>query len=191
MLSQPDPDKTRDYLATVLPSDGTGRLHAALGTGIHRTATGGIEHHSFVPNSFLWPDETDKAIDWMARSAATGDVWACPYLMHDNSLGRAKWNAAGHRLAHTDVDHDLVDLDEVAKRACFAVGSGTGRHAHVYAKLLYPVMPAQHEVLCKGLIAHFKGDPAKFNDNDLLRPAGTLNWKATLDGGEPTLVDFL
>jgi hypothetical protein len=190
-MISPDDDKIRDYFAAVLPSDAAGRLHAALGTGIRRAPTGKVDHAAFTPISFLWPDESDRAIDWIARKAACGDVWACPYLMHDNSEGRTKGNAAGYRLVHADVDHNDIDLDEVAKLGCFAVGSGTGRHAHVYGKLRWPIRQAQHGILCKGLIARFRGDSAKFSDNDLLRPAGTLNWKSTLDGGTSTMVDFL
>ena len=166
-------------------------MHVALGSDPYLNAKGKYDHRSFTPLSFLWPVEEQRAVDWIERSAQRGDVYACPYLMHDNAEGRAEWNAAGgYRLVHTDVD-TAIDLTVVAKLGAFAVGSGTSGHGHVYAKLLHVVMPAQHEVLCKALCAYLGGDPAKHSDNDLLRPAGTLNHKPTVSGGAPTPVVFL
>ena len=77
---------------------------------------------------------------------------------------RAKGNAAGHKLVHSDVDSGELDPYEVEQLGGFVIGSGTLSHGHVYIPLTYAVTEAQHELLCKGLAAHLGGDAAKVSD---------------------------
>lgn len=99
---------------------------------------------------------------------------------------RTKGNAGQRVLIHADVDGDL-DEQKVAQLGGFVVPGGTPGHGHVYVPLSWPVTPAQHEALCRGLSAHLGGDH-KYADNDLLRPPGTFNYKTNVDGGNPTAV---
>jgi hypothetical protein len=129
----------------------------------------GTEHQ------FAWPTERDLAVAEISRAASLTNVWTCPYVMRDRR--RAKGNAVVHTLVHGDVDHDQLDLDMVRELGGFAVASGTDGHVHVYVPLAYSVSATQHETLCRALTKRLDGDPAKVSDNDLLRPAGTLNHK--------------
>ena len=140
-----------------------------------------------MPYALRWPDRADAAIDKIQAEARRGDVYVCPYLMRDRK--RAKGNAAGRRLVHSDVDGGRLDLDAVRELGGFAIGSGSPGNGHVYVVLSHTVMPAQHELLCKGLAAQVGGDEAKISDNDLLRPPGTFNHKPTVTGGAPAPVE--
>ena len=118
----------------------------------------------------------------IAKQAPTADVYACPYLMRNSR--RAQGNSASRALVHADVDREL-DPAAVTALGGFAIASGTPGHAHVYIPLSYTVTRAQHEMLCRALAEHLGGD-AKFSDNDLLRPPGTLNHKSAIAGGDPS-----
>ena len=127
------------------------------------------------------------AIARIERCARLGDVYVCPYLMHGRK--RAKGDAASRKLVHSDVDDGRLDLAVVRELGGFAIGSGTPGNGHVYVLLTHVVMPAQHELLRKGLAAYLGGDMAKISDNDLLRPPGTFNFKPTVAGGKPAPVE--
>ena len=181
----------RAYFDAIIPADATGWLVGAVGYDGHLDEHGkyAFDKDKFKPYAFLWPDRADAAIAYIEAKAPLGDVYVCPYLMRDRK--RAKGTAAGRRLVHSDFDGAALDLDAVRGLGGFAVGSGTPGHGHVYIPLTHVVMPAQHELLCKGLAAYLGGDMAKISDNDLLRPPGTFNYKPTVAGGDPAPVEWL
>lgn len=184
-----DPDDIRRYLDTVLGS-GEGFLCVAIGTDPYLDGKGKYSHGHWFEHAFAWPSERDTAMTEITRNALTGDVYVCPYLMKE--LRRVKGNSVQRQLVHSDVDQDC-DEQKVAGLGGFVVPSGSPGHGHVYIPLSWPVTPEQHEALCRGLAAHLGGD-AKYCDNDLLRPPGTLNHKTTVDaegivdGADPTPV---
>jgi P4 family phage/plasmid primase-like protien len=164
-----------------------GSLTVAIGHEPYISDTGKYSHKRWVEHAAPWPKRAEDAVAAVLRQAPNADVYCCPYLMRDRH--RAKGNAASRVLVHADVDGRL-DLDVVRELGGFAVASGTPGHAHVYIPLSYAVTAAQHEMLCRGLAEHLGGD-AKYSDNDLLRPPGTLNHKPVAVGGEPAVVDWL
>ena len=170
----------RDYLHETL--GGTpGWLHVSTFTDPYWTAAGKYEHRN-PPRMrwWRWPDQAEQAAAHITSQARHGDTYVCPYVLQDKQ--RVK-GAGARRVAHTDVDHDHLDRGEVERLGAYAIASGTPGHAQVYVPLAYAVTPAQHDALCRGLVAWFGGDPGKISDNDLLRPAGTWNRKPTVAGG--------
>jgi hypothetical protein len=163
-------DDITAYLSAL--GDTAGWLICALGTGGH-TENGRYRHTGWSERGFRWPAGRDEIAAWAVKAGVTGDVYACPYPM--KTRVRAKGNAAGRRLVHADVDHEL-DPQAVESIGGFSVLSGTPGHAHVYIPLGYAVTVAQHELLCRGLAAYLGGDH-KVSDNDLLRLPGTINHK--------------
>jgi putative DNA primase/helicase len=113
------------------------------------------------------------------QGGSRSDVFICPYLMRGKR--RTKWAAVTRTMAHADVDGDL-DLEKVRTVGATAVGSGTHGHGHVYVTLTTPVTGPQHDALCRGLGKYLGANDTKCSDNDLLRPAGTRNFKRILPG---------
>jgi len=177
---------TRQYLRACF-GDAKGWLFIAVGRGPYLNDKGKYRHHKWSEVAFRWPFEADKAVEYMMRAAALGDVYACPYLMP--SKDREKGRAVQRALVHSDIDRELTQ-DEVTELGGFVIWSGTPGHGQVYVRLAWPVTPAQHEILCRGLAARLGGD-AKVSDNDVLRPPGTLNYKPTVNGGDPYPVTAL
>lgn len=139
-----------------------------LGSGPFRTAT----HAELL----------DSLAEAIVKAADDGaDVYACPYR-HDH--GRRKGGASVRRHAHADIDGP-VDLGRVRDLGALAVASGSTDDAgrpfgHVYVRLAQPVTEPEHEALCRGLGAFVGGqraDRSKVGDADVLRPAGSVNWK--------------
>jgi hypothetical protein len=162
-------------LQAVFP-DGTGTLH--WGTMVPRT-------DNYTANIAAWPAIREVIPAAMLRESAQHDVYVCPYL--GSTKKRAKGKAQLRWVIHTDVDNDDLDLQKIRDIGGFAISSGTKGHAHVYVPLSEPITQAVHTDLCRKLCAVFDGDPAKHNDNDLLRPPGTLNHKKIV----PMLVEWL
>ena len=181
-------DAIRDYFAAIIPVGATGWLHVALGTDPYLDEHGKYQYKRWAPRSFQWPEEGGDAIKWIKESAPLGDVFVCPYLMRDGK--RAKGNAIGCQLVHSDVDTGELDPYEVEQLGGFVVASGTIGHGHVYIVLASEVTAAQHELLCRGLAARLGGD-SKISDNDLLRPPDTLNHKPAAAGGAPRPVQLV
>jgi hypothetical protein len=179
-------EDTRRWLETCF-RDIEGWLCVAVGLKPHRDTNGKYKHQQWDEVAFRWPTESDNALAYIAKTAPLGDVYACPYLMKEPR--RAKGNAAQRVLIHADVDNEL-DEEKIAKLGGFIVRSGSPGRGHVYIPLAWPVMPEQHEALCRGLAGSLGGD-AKYSDNDLLRPPGTLNYKSKVDGGDPSSVTAL
>jgi hypothetical protein len=150
---------------------------------------GKYQFKEFLPRFYQWPADADRVERELLQEADVSDVYLCPYIMR--YAKRAKHDAVARQLAHTDVDGGLLDLDQVRELGGFAVGSGTPGNGHAYVHLSEPVTGAQHEALCRGLVARLHGDPAKINDNDLLRPPGTFNHKPAATGGQPAPVEWL
>jgi TusA-related sulfurtransferase len=176
-------EDTRRFVETCC-GDIEGWLCVAVGREPYRDDNGKYKHHKWDEVAFRWPAEADKAIDYITRASALGDVYTCPYPMKE--MRRAKGQAARRVLIHADVDGDL-DEAEVSRLGGFIVNSGSPGHGHVYVPLAWPVTPDQHEALCRGLAAHLGGD-TKYSDNDLLRAPGTWNYKSKVDGRDPNPV---
>jgi len=113
------------------------------------------------------------------------NVFCCPYL-HPRHESRAKGGAVARRHAHSDVDGPL-DLHRVRALGGMAVASGSladdgSPQGHVYVRLSESVEAHEHEALCMALGQWVGGefhDTSKVLDNDVLRPAGTLNHKTS------------
>jgi hypothetical protein len=179
-------DDTARYFQACF-GDTAGWLAVAIGHEPHVDDAGKYAHKRWEEHAAPWPKRVGDVVAAIARSAQSADVYCCPYLMRDRR--RTKGNAASHALVHADIDGEL-DPDAVRALGGFAVTSGTPGHAHVYVPLSYAVTPTQHEVLCCGLAERLGGD-AKYSDNDLLRPPGTLNHKPAAAGGAPAAVEWL
>jgi len=175
-----------DYLSAIF-RDHEGHLCIAVGLDPYRDENGKYKHHKWSEVAFVWPSQTDKAVTFIDKAAALGDVYLTPYLMKQPK--RSKGSATQRVLVHADIDHE-VDAQAVTDLGGFIVRSGSSGHGHVYVPLAWPITRDQHEALCRGLAAKLGGDH-KFSDNDLLRPPGTLNYKAQADGGSPTAVDVV
>lgn len=172
------------YLGAILP-DAEGWLCTALGRDPYRDDAGKYKHNTWTEHAFRWPQQKEKAAAHIVQAAQAGDVYVCPYPLREAK--RRKGSAVQRVLVHADVDGGL-DPTVVEELGGFIVASGGAPdRGHVYIRLQWPVTPEQHEALCRGLAAKLGGDH-KVSDNDLLRPAGALNWKATVDGGDPTPV---
>lgn len=162
-----------------------GHLCLAVGRKPYRDDNGKYKHEHWTEQTFPWPEDRDRAVEFIAQAADTGDVYACPYLMREPK--RRKGSAVSRTLVHADIDRD-IDEQAVKDLGGFIVRSGSAGHGHVYVPLAWPVTPEQHEALCRGLAGKLGGDH-KYADNDLLRPPGTANHKSAVDGGEPTPVE--
>jgi len=180
-------DDTRRFFQHCFNDNTQGWLCVAVGLDPYRDENGKYKHRDWNECAFSWPTQADKAIEYIAGASRRGDVYACPYPMKHPR--RTKGEAAQRILIHADVDQDL-DESTVAELGGFVVWSGSPSHGHAYVRLAWPVTPAQHEALCRGLAATLGGD-TKYSDNDLLRPPGTLNYKPTVDGQEPYPVTAL
>lgn len=174
----------------------TGWLTGAIGHDPFINSNGKYKHNLFAPFSFLWPDpEIDAIIELLMEASHKGDVYVCPYLMREKDK-RAKGQAVGHLLLHSDIDgepFDAVKAQRLASIGGFAIDSGSLNHAHVYVPLSESVSVEQHEALCIGLGTYIGGaDLGKHTDENVLRPPGTLNHKPRIfDGLSPAPVRWL
>jgi hypothetical protein len=178
-------DATQQYFQACFDNT-AGWLIVAVGHDPYRDERGKYRHRRWSEHPVRWPQQADQAVAAIASQASTADVYACPYLMRDR---RTLGNSVSRVLVHADVDH-RIDPAMVAELGGFAVASGTSGHGHVYVPMSYATTRAQHEMLCRALVAHLGGD-TKYSDNDLLRPPGTLNYKTAVDGGEPCAVEWI
>ncbi|MCX5044086.1 hypothetical protein OG921_13015 [Aldersonia sp. NBC_00410] len=170
-----------------------GKLHFAIGGQPYQTEEGRYSHRKWVPGFFHWPDDSTEIAGEMVKAAKVGDLFLCPYLMTGES--RAKGRSLARALVHAEIDTE-IDTDCVLSLNGFAVASGTTGHAHIYiyVPLTESVPVHQHEQLCRVLGERFGAKDFKVADNDVLRPPGSLNHKATVmngGGGEPTQVRWL
>jgi AAA domain len=129
--------------------------------------------------TFAWPRQADQAVARIAELADSGvDVFCCPYLHNGR---RAKGGSVARDLAHCDADSGTLTASEVESvQGAFAVASGSPGHGHVYVALTRSLSVAEHQRLCKAMIARFNGDRAKWTDELVLRPVGSLNFKPTV-----------
>lgn len=156
----------------------TGYLHLARG----RSRMTGSEKQ-WLEQSFRHPEQLEQALNFLELNDEQGyDVYVCPYL--GGTQNRTKGGSVSRSLVHVDVDRELR-VEEAAELGGFVVWSGSPGRAHVYVPLTRSVSLEEHELLCRGLVERFGGDASKVSDNDLLRPAGTRNYKVA---GSPTPV---
>jgi hypothetical protein len=165
---------TAGFLSAVLT--GEGYLCVPVGTGGHFD-DGKYVFDDFTQHWFAWPTQKADAVGFI--SAAAGDAYFCPYLLKDKS--RTVGNAVTRQLVHADVDHPVDEQQVRDDLGGGAVASGSDGHTHVYIPLTYAVTQEQHRTLCAGLRDSLGGDD-KIADNDLLRPAGSLNRKSDPPG---------
>lgn len=182
-------ESTRRYLEA-LYGDDTGVVAMALGTGSSVGDNGSYTFGGFQQDWFQWPGQAEELTAEIARRAHDGDVYVCVSLMKTSK--RTPGNAVILRLLHADVDNGALQLDQVRALGGWAVASGTLGNGHVYVPLSQPVSPEQYTKLQRAL-KNYLGADSKIAANDLLRPAGTRNYKsaARCPGAEPTPVEFL
>lgn len=188
-----------DYLNACRADGAAGYVHVGVGYGPHFNDEGKYVHDRFEPKAFAFPDEAEKAVELILRVSKTADVWISPNLFrHDwivedgkRKTGRHKGGAVSLVTVHADIDGQL-DIEKIKSiDGALAVASGSPGHAHVYVRLSESITSGQHDVLSRGLGSYLGNADAKYSDNDLLRPPGTLNHKAAVAGGEPTPVAWL
>lgn len=115
----------------------------------------------------------------------------CTALMHGDK--RAKGAAVSRDTLHADFDGGHGGHDRARLLGAAIVGSGTRGNWHAHIRLAHPVPAHHHAALQRALVTYLDADRAKINDNDLLRPPGTLNHKPTVftPGADPALVEWL
>ncbi len=188
-MTTPDTTGIADILDTfgALYADTRGFLHVGAGADLY-LKNGKPTHRRWNEKVYEYPAEADQAARDIAAAATAYDMYVCSCLMRGRT--RAKGAAVVRRLPHADVDTQL-EVDQVREVNGFAIASGTPGHAHVYVPVAEELTVTEFDALSRGLVRYFGGDPGKISDNDFLRPAGTLNHKPTLTGGEPVPVTWL
>jgi hypothetical protein len=169
-----------------------GFAHFAIGRSPYADATRRYKFDSFQQLNFVWPSQADEAIrylDGVLGQPGAKDIYLCPNLLKGEK--RSKDTAVAHRLLHADADNG-AQPEKLAALGAFAVASGRAGHDHVYVQLDRDVHLAEYRSLQVGMRAYFNGDN-KIADNDLLRPVGSVNHKATVFDGleQPYLVDWV
>lgn len=175
------------WLREFFPHDDGGRVRLAEHTadGWNEYARGVSLHDGPEPLAGMAEALAEALVDRSEHA----DLYACPYA-HEGE--RHKGGAVARRHAHADVDGPL-DLELVRELGALAVASGSisqgAPHGHVYVRLTRPVTADEHSALCAALGAYLgpHADASKVADNDVLRPAGTLNHK----GGRRAPVTWL
>lgn len=183
-------DKTGQLTAFLDAMFGTdeGYVHTAVGIDPYLNDNCKYTHKDFKQRAVKWPEGRDETIKAFAGADGAYDIYLAPYL----SQSQKREKGFGKRdKAHADYDGHNLDIAEVERLGGFAVESGTRGHAHVHIPLTHAVTPAQHDALCRALGQHLGDSDAKFSDNDLLRPPGTLNYKPTLRDEPAAPVRFL
>jgi putative DNA primase/helicase len=148
-----------------------------------KTATGKVKYgHKFWDDAvhWRWPEDRELLLTDVAEIMAAGpvDVHLVPYL-HEGSEGRPEGGAAERRWIHADWDGAApIDGALIDELGALTNHSGSRPHVHVHVPLDTSVDAETHEALCRALKDKLgpSADP-KVKDNDLLRLAGTLNWK--------------
>ena len=171
----------RSFLDVVF-GNAEGYAHFAVGRGAYAEGRRYCHKH-WQPLVFRWPQHADEAmrtINAALSEPGLNDVYVCPNILKTDR--RKKDTAVTHRLLHSDADLTL-DSSKVATLGGFAVGSGSPGHAHVYVPLDRAVTLAEYQVLMRGMRDYFGGDD-KIADNDLLRPVGSVNYKAVVFDGQ-------
>jgi putative DNA primase/helicase len=154
----------------------TGRVHVFIGEEPYLDDNSKYTFKRRSEHRFDWPLEADLAEDEIIRQSHMHDVYVCPYLLSGERRTKGTSTARPH--LHADIDGE-IDLDLVRRLGGYFIGSGSNGHGHAYFPLTESVTHHQHEVLERALAAYLGAD-SKVADNDVLRPAGTFNYKATV-----------
>lgn len=150
------------------------------------------ELRGFRPGCGPYRDADREALlDSLAASVVNlsdrrADVFCSPY---PHARNRSKGGATARLHVHADVDGPL-NMAAVRGLGAMAVTSGSlaedgSPRGHVYVRLSESVDPDTHRALCRGLGQAGGGehaDGSKVSDEDVLRPAGTLNHKGEAPG---------
>ncbi len=177
-----------------------GIVSLEFGHGPHFDERGKYQHEKWEPYRVAWPTGRDRVLQLIAGHADRSDVYFAPLLRRDTSRRKDAGNALPGRYAWVDVDGEWAPQREATwqrVRVC-APGSilvGSGRGAHVYVDLGGYVDIGELEAWNRRLRDAFSGD-AKWAENTVLRPPGTLNHKTRVDpavdgSGTATPVEIL
>lgn len=138
---------------------------------------------------FMWPGDQKEVWDEIAYRLKhhDADVFFCTSLRDhytgDNSevwRSRKQTDSTGI-LNFLHVDHDKGNLTKAMRKeiedlGALTIRSGTPGNYHIYIPLAPDATPAQYDALEREMRRRFEGDD-KIASNDLLRVAGTINWK--------------
>src|SRR6266498_631110 len=137
---------------------------------------------------FRWPEEQDRAIEWIEDMAHTHPLYWCPFLRSGDKPKRSKGNAVNRRLLWADLDGPAGDEDFVAELRPLQIASGRKGHRHLYVPLKGELDSEEWHARARALRDAIGGaiDP-KIADNDFLRLPGSLNFRTD----PPTRVDYV
>jgi hypothetical protein len=174
-------DATEQYFDAVF-GDAEGYAHLAVGAGPLVTARGKYGYESFAAlGPYEWPHDAQLVAHEVRRLTRMGqvDVFACPNILRGRE--RKRGTAVSRTLLHSDVDGDGA-VGKLRALQGFGVASGRPGHTHAYVPLDRELTLSEYGLLERALREYLNADN-KIADNDLLRPVGTLNHKATVIDG--------
>ena len=147
----------------------------SLFSGRRDPDTGKIVKETTHTMHYAWPDKATNAAQWVEKETNDGrDVYHCAHLV--TARKRKKENAAPVRCLWTELD--TGDIPEHVPSPTAIIRSSE-RGQHVYWQLTRAIAPEQAEALNKRLALAIgsNADPSGVDLTQLLRPAGTRNFK--------------
>ena len=166
-------------------ANGTGIVAVAIGVGgyfdqgnKYKFDTGNMRHRFFV-----WPEEREKVINLVVRSAKKHDVYVIPNLRSARSAKAGSSLGASYCWADIDriTDTSTRRLEALLSQGSFLVQSGRG--LHVYIRLDGFYSSEVIEDLNERLAVYLAAD-SKWYECALLRFPGTFNHKGRAAGCE-------
>lgn len=172
------------------PDSASGKLFVALGgepKWDDRKAKYSVDN-GWRERQFDWPQQREQALDTIAEAAPARDVFVCAGLMHKV---RSPASLKETWTLHVDWDGDPADAEacreKLSQLGGYAVMSGTPGHLAGFVPLAEPIVTsAEHDRMCKALQEFLPAgvDAPKHKANDVVRLAGTLNFKSTVRPGD-------
>lgn len=125
---------------------------------------------------FYLPNRTRQMIADIKAAGTNIEVFYCPLPL--STPDRWKGNSQSRWIVWVDIDHrpSHEDRDELERHGFWLINSGTPGNVHAYAKVDRNLTMDEHRAIQLALRDRFRGDN-KVSDNDLLRVAGTFNYK--------------